>query len=113
MESKPESTVNDLRISNPWPELAEYCEKIDFSGLDNKTHGQVPYGILLMKAASEWKEQNGGKLPSTRTEREDFKAKLHSLNRKLDGCPIPELNIEEAIANANKAWCLSNIRTYH
>lgn len=30
VESKPEGNKPDLRISQPWPELLEYCQSIDF-----------------------------------------------------------------------------------
>ena len=30
VESKPEGNQPDLRISQPWPELLEYCQFIDF-----------------------------------------------------------------------------------
>lgn len=30
VESKPEGNKPDLRLAQPWPELLEYCQSVDF-----------------------------------------------------------------------------------
>jgi len=44
IESKPESEVHDLRLNNPWPELAAAARAVDLNALDETEHSHVPYG---------------------------------------------------------------------
>jgi len=110
VESKPDSEVHDLRLSNPWPELAAAAESLNLDDLDDSDHAHVPYGLLLVKAAQAWQRQHGGKLPATGAERAAFKELLVSRQRKIDDCPIPEENFSEAVANAHKVWAAVRIR---
>ena len=46
IESKPDSEVHDLRLGNPWPELAAAAAATALEGLDDAEHSHVPYGEL-------------------------------------------------------------------
>jgi len=60
----------------------------------------------------EWKSSHqNAELPMSSEERREFKALLKSWQRKIDDCPIPEENFEEAIVNMNKVWGPKKIRT--
>lgn len=69
-------------------------------------------GLLLVKAADVFKQGHGGSLPSTSQEREEFKNIIRSWRRTIDGCPIPEENFEEALANVSKVWGPRQLRTF-
>lgn len=45
VESKPDNVVEDLRLHQPWPELAEYAASIDLASADEHTHRHTPYGV--------------------------------------------------------------------
>jgi NEDD8-activating enzyme E1 regulatory subunit len=104
VESKPDSVVDDLRLSDPWPALSDYVNSIDLSTLDDSTHSHLPYAIILIKAAKEWKANHGGKLPSTATERAEFKSLIKSWQKMVDGVPLDEENFHEAVSNAHRVW---------
>ncbi|CAN0289734.1 unnamed protein product, partial [Ectocarpus fasciculatus] len=71
VESKPEGNKPDLRISQPWPELLEYCQSIDFDKQDAVLHGHTPWIVILVRKMGEWKAAHGGSLPSF-PERKEF-----------------------------------------
>jgi len=56
VESKPDNSLDDLRINQPWPELQEYCEGIDLKELDDESHAHIPYVVLLYQILQEWKK---------------------------------------------------------
>jgi hypothetical protein len=61
---------------------------------------------------SEWKRKHpDAELPISSEERREFKALLKSWQRKIDDCPIPEENFDEAVSNMNKVWGPKKIRT--
>ncbi|KAL4859524.1 NEDD8-activating enzyme E1 regulatory subunit AXR1 [Chlorella vulgaris] len=103
-ESKPDNKVDDLRLSNPWPELAAHAAALDLSATQEHVHSHVPYALLLLKATKHWKEEHGGKLPSSYPERTAFKDLVNSWQRHVDGIPLDEENFTEAISNAHKVW---------
>ena len=104
IESKPDSEVHDLRLGDPWPELAAAAAAISFDELDETEHSHIPYAFILVKAASTWKLTHDNYLPKTAAERAAFKDLIRSWQRSIDGCPVPEENFVEAIANAHKVW---------
>lgn len=61
-------------------------------------------GLLLIKAAQEWKAAHGGCLPRSAADRAAFKDLLRSWQRSVDGIPLMEENFTEAVANAHKVW---------
>lgn len=60
IESKPDSERLDLRISQPFDELLEFCKSIDLTqpfeegGLDSRLHSHVPYIVILVQAVDLW-----------------------------------------------------------
>jgi NEDD8-activating enzyme E1 regulatory subunit len=112
IESKPDNEVHDLRLSEPWPELAAAAAAVDLDALDDAEHSHVPYGLLLVKAAAAWKEAHDGQLPNSSTDRAEFKDMIRSWQRKIDDCPIPEENYGEAIASAHKVWAPPTLSTF-
>ncbi|PSC68884.1 NEDD8-activating enzyme E1 regulatory subunit [Micractinium conductrix] len=104
VESKPDSKVDDLRLGNPWPELAAYAASVELAGMEDVAHSHVPYAALLIKAAKQWAESHGGGMPGTYTERSAFKDLLRGWQRHIDGFPLEEENLTEAVSNAHKVW---------
>lgn len=64
IESKPENKVEDLRLHKPWPELQSYVDEFDIDTPDNNIHKHIPFAILLIKIAEDWKKTHDGKLPA-------------------------------------------------
>ncbi len=42
--------MHDLRLTNPFPELIEYCESFDLPSLPSNLHSHVPYVVILYQA---------------------------------------------------------------
>lgn len=53
--------------------LAEFT---DLNVSDPVAHKHMPYVLILVKMADEWAKSHGGKLPSTREEKKEFKVYL-------------------------------------
>jgi amyloid beta precursor protein binding protein 1 len=105
IESKPDNVVQDFRFGRPWPELAELVESVDLSGMESADHSHVPYGVILVKATLEYFRRHGvSEMPSSVPARNEYKEIIKSWQLVVDGCPIPEENFEEALANLNKVW---------
>ncbi|KAI3783240.1 hypothetical protein L1987_42316 [Smallanthus sonchifolius] len=73
IESKPDHFLYDLRLNNPWPELKKFTENIDLDTSDTVVHKHIPYILILVKIAEEWAKSHGGRLPSSREEKKEFK----------------------------------------
>lgn len=54
VETHPEDVV-DLRLDNPWPELAQLADTLEFDEMDDFEHGHVPYILILLKLLETWK----------------------------------------------------------
>lgn len=111
IESKPDSKVDDLRLSNPWAELLTHCRSVDLAEVDDALHSHIPWGVLLVKAGQLWRAQHDNDLPRSAADRAAFKDLLRSWQRTIDGIPIPEENFGEAVANAHRLWAPPSIRT--
>lgn len=99
IESKPEHFLDDLRLNNPWPELRGFAETIDLDVSDPVEHKHTPYVVILVKMAQEWAKCHGGKLPSTREEKKDFKELIKARMTAID-----EDNYKEAIETSFKVF---------
>ncbi|KAJ1404318.1 Ubiquitin-activating enzyme [Sesbania bispinosa] len=99
IESKPEHFLDDLRLNNPWPELKRFAEGIDLNVQDPVTHKHIPYVVILVKMADEWAKSHGGRLPSTREEKREFKEFL-----KAGMVAQDEDNYKEAIESSFKVF---------
>ncbi|GMI75283.1 AUXIN RESISTANT 1 [Hibiscus trionum] len=104
IESKPDHFLDDLRLNNPWPELRRFAEAIDLNVQDPVAHKHIPYVVILVKIADEWKTSHGGTLPSTREEKREFKELLKSRMAAMD-----EENYKEAIDASFKVFAPQGI----
>eukprot|EP00897_Mesotaenium_endlicherianum_P006793 jgi/Mesen1/6141/ME000314S05147 len=104
IESKPDNVVDDLRLHKPWPELQQFANMFDIDTDDAMIHSHIPWGVILIKLANEWKEENAGALPSTSKQRQAFKETIAGRQREVD-----EDNYKEALASAFKVWAPSVI----
>jgi amyloid beta precursor protein binding protein 1 len=83
--------------------------------MDVTDHAHIPYVLILVRAMHDWKRevsvrvlihtfsltrnQHGGKVPQTYTEKQAFKDAIGLMKRKPD-----EENFDEALAQAYRAW---------
>lgn len=81
IESKPDDSLHDFRLNDPWPELKEHLDRINLSDLDDYAHGHIPYIIILYHALKLWKDSHEGKLPQNFKEKDAFKGFVLSLRR--------------------------------
>jgi len=108
VESKPDSTVPDLRLadpSGPFPALKALVDATDMDSMDNADHSHVPYVIILLKALAKWRSglgSNSGevRLPKNTDEKDSFRATIKSMARNYDD----ELNFQEACGDAYLAY---------
>ncbi|OWT36091.1 amyloid beta protein binding protein 1 [Cryptococcus neoformans] len=103
IDSHPDST-HTLRIDQPFPALEQHARSLDLPHMDSMEHSHIPWVILLVRAASLWKESHGGKLPETSEEKAEFKEKLKAEKIKGD-----EENYDEALAQAYRVWIKSEV----
>ncbi|XP_059277794.1 NEDD8-activating enzyme E1 regulatory subunit AXR1-like [Lycium ferocissimum] len=99
IESKPDHFLDDLRLNNPWPELRRFADTIDLNTTDAVEHKHTPYIIILVKMAEEWANTHGGKLPSTREDKKQFKDLIKSKMITMD-----EENYKEAMEASFKLF---------
>eukprot|EP00904_Undaria_pinnatifida_P010541 jgi/Undpi1/6617/HiC_scaffold_20.g09096.m1 len=99
VESKPEGNKPDLRISQPWPELLEYCRSIDLEKQDDMLHGHTPWIVILVRKVEEWKEKHGGAMPDGK-QRAEFKRSVKEGARQYE----KELNYQEAVSDSYVAF---------
>jgi len=98
VESKPDNPADDLRIANPFPALESYADSIDMSKMDSTEHSHTAYVIILLKYFKKWREEHGGKMPSSYAEKNEFRNIVIKGSKKHD-----EENFNEAYKSALKA----------
>lgn len=104
VESKPEGNRPDLRISQPWPELLEYCQSVDFEKQEDMLHGHTPWIVILVRKVEEWKEKHGGAMPDGK-QRGEFKTSVKAGARQYD----KELNYQEACNESYVAFAQAGL----
>jgi amyloid beta precursor protein binding protein 1 len=109
LDPKPENAPPVLRLVNPFPQLQQLAQSIEWEKLDSAQHGHVPYPLILWKVAQEYKETHGGNLPSTFSEKEEFRAAIKNKSRNWDN----ELNFQEALQNAYLAYTEKELDMEH
>ena len=62
VESKPDNSLDDLRLTAPWSELEAYCAGVNFNTLTPEQHGHVPYIVILYQALQAWKAEVSQKM---------------------------------------------------
>lgn len=117
VESKPDSTVPDLRLSDPsgpFPALKALVDATDMDSMDNAEHSHVPYVIILLKALAKWRSGLSSsedtaksdmlsgevRFPKSTDEKESFRATIKSMARNYND----ELNFQEACGDAYLAY---------
>ena len=109
IESKPDGqtapVVWDLRLTNPFAELAEFCQKVDFRQLDWMTHLHVPYVVILTNLVAEWKASHEGQLPKTKEEKEAFVESIKALtNNAVPADYAAKMEREAAEGETTTPW---------
>ncbi|BCS20415.1 NEDD8-activating enzyme E1 regulatory subunit [Aspergillus puulaauensis] len=106
----PEST-QDLRLLNPWPELAAAGASItNLDSLDDHQHGHVPYVLLLLHYLEKWKEAHGGSVPSNYKDKTAFRDFVRS-SARTNNPQGGEENYDEAVAAVLKSLNPFNLRS--
>jgi len=98
-ETKPDSELGDLRLTDPFSELRRFVDNVDLDCPDLAQHAHVPYIVILIRGLDEFRQNTGKQLPSTREEKEHFKGIIMKMRRSDQ-----ETNFAEALENAYKAW---------
>ncbi|KAI5292404.1 hypothetical protein KEM52_006381 [Ascosphaera acerosa] len=99
--------IRDLRLTNPWPELAQEAEDLRTGGgswrrplddLDDFEHGHVPWVLLLIHYLNAWRAspEHAGP-PSTYAEKLEFREMVRK-GMRLDTPENGEENYEQACA---------------
>ncbi|EEH48909.2 uncharacterized protein PADG_04988 [Paracoccidioides brasiliensis Pb18] len=107
----PES-VQDLRLTNPWPELAAVAaaKTADIDSLDDYEHGHMPYLLILLHFLEKWKKTHNGNPPTTYKEKSEFREMVRDGTR-ADNLEGGEENFDEAVAAVLKSinpWSLKS-----
>ncbi|KAL2222255.1 hypothetical protein M432DRAFT_540833 [Thermoascus aurantiacus ATCC 26904] len=98
----PEST-QDLRLLNPWPELAAAGARIsNLDSMDDHQHGHVPYILLLLHYLQKWKAEHDGNVPSNYKEKTEFREMVRA-GARTNNAEGGEENFDEAVAAVLKS----------
>ncbi|ODN77962.1 hypothetical protein L202_05055 [Cryptococcus amylolentus CBS 6039] len=103
IDSHPDTT-HTLRLDEPFPALEQHARSLQLADMDTLEHSHIPWVVLLVRAASIWKENHGGKLPDTSEEKAEFKEQIKAEKVKSD-----EENYDEALGQAYKVWQKSEV----
>ncbi|KLJ08062.1 amyloid beta protein binding protein 1 [Blastomyces silverae] len=115
VETHPDpNSVQDLRLTNPFPELVAATAKIaDLDSLDDHDHGHVPYLLLLLHFLDKWKATHDGNLPLSYEDKSAFREMVRD-GARTNNSTGGEENFDEAVAAVLKSvnpWSLkSNVR---
>lgn len=98
----PDST-QDLRLLNPWPELAAAGARLsNLDSLDDHQHGHVPYILLLLHYLEKWKSAHGGNVPSNYKEKTEFREMVRA-GARTNNAEGGEENFDEAVGAVLKS----------
>ena len=104
LESHPDNHLDDFRLDVPFRGLIEYMNAMNLDTMTKQEHSHTPYLVILYKFLQRWKDQHGGKAPSTYPEKRQFKEfLLDGRLKNADGIPEDEENFDEAAAAVNTA----------
>jgi amyloid beta precursor protein binding protein 1 len=106
----PEAT-QDLRLLNPWPELAAAGASIsNLDCMDDHQHGHVPYVLLLLHYLEKWKQAHDGNVPSNYKEKSEFREFVRA-NARTNNAEGGEENYDEAVAAVLKSLSPFSLRS--
>lgn len=92
IETHPESLV-DLRLTRPFPALAQFARDHQVDPSDSLAVSHIPYVVLLLRALDAWKASHDGAFPAI-SEKKDF---AHALASQRPSIGDSE-NFDEAVA---------------
>ncbi|KAJ6129181.1 hypothetical protein N7512_001961 [Penicillium capsulatum] len=112
VETHPDpETTQDLRLLNPWPELAAAVATLgDLDQMDDHQHGHVPYILLLLRFLEQWKSSHQGTVPSNYKEKTEFREFVRSQAR-TSNAEGGEENFDEAVAAVLKTIAPFSLRS--
>ncbi|OJJ88310.1 NEDD8-activating enzyme E1 regulatory subunit [Aspergillus glaucus CBS 516.65] len=112
VETHPDpETTQDLRLVNPWPELAEAgAQIINLDSLDDHQHGHVPYVLLLLHYLEQWKAAHNGNTPSNYKEKTEFREMVRA-SARMNSAEGGEENYDEAAAAVLKSLTPFTLRS--
>jgi amyloid beta precursor protein binding protein 1 len=112
VETHPDpETTQDLRLLNPWPELAAAAAGLeDLTAMDDHKHGHVPYILLLLHFLEQWKQAHEGNAPGSYKEKTEFREFVRS-NTRTDNAEGGEENFDEAVAAVLKTISPFSLRS--
>lgn len=113
-ESKPDSTLEDLRLDVPFTELHEYMKQFNLDTMNRKQLVHVPFLVLIYKYLQEWRTINSkgeNSIPVTRKEKDHLKdlistaakyftGKFHTEDPE-DARDVDLTNFDEAVKGIN------------
>ncbi len=104
VESRPEYSKENFRLTEPFPELLAFADRFDLTSCTHpyipltetavspgawvdaqgkpcapRAHSHVPAFVVLIKALSLWRASHAGQLPKSSEEKEAFKAMIEGL----------------------------------
>ncbi|KAI1134459.1 hypothetical protein F5Y05DRAFT_417101 [Hypoxylon sp. FL0543] len=93
----------DLRLLNPWPELAEFAQNMtkNIDALNDHEHGHLPYVVILLHYLEEWRQSHNGQNPISYDDKTAF-SKLVLGKARTDNPEGGEENFQEAAVAINK-----------
>ena len=107
VESRPDYSKENFRLTEPFPELQAFVDRFDLASCTHpyipltetaagpgawvdaqgkpcapKAHSHVPAFVVLVKALGQWRSGHAGQLPKTSEEKEAFKAMIDGLKAR-------------------------------
>ncbi|KAK4526810.1 hypothetical protein GAYE_SCF28MG4727 [Galdieria yellowstonensis] len=80
-DTREELVSQELRLSEPFEELEQYCNNFPLESMDDTNHSLVPYAVILVKALKAFKDSHQGRRPESREDQETIRALLKSWMR--------------------------------
>lgn len=107
-----EAAMADLRLLNPWGDLAAFAEELtrNIDTMDDHAHGHLPMVVLLIHYLEQWKLAHNGEVPLTYKEKTSFRD-LVANNMRRTNPEGGEENFEEAISAVMKHIALPTLST--
>ncbi|KAF2129494.1 hypothetical protein P153DRAFT_396755 [Dothidotthia symphoricarpi CBS 119687] len=97
-------TTSDLRLLQPWPELAQFAEEktANIDSMSAEDHGHVPYLALLLHFLAKWKKEHNNEAPKNYKEKTEFRSAVSQATR-TNNPEGGEENFDEAVAAVLKS----------
>ncbi|OTB08886.1 hypothetical protein M426DRAFT_51767 [Hypoxylon sp. CI-4A] len=95
--------TTDLRLLNPWPELAEFSQSMtkNIDTLEDHEHEFLPYVVILLHYLEEWRQTHNGQNPISYDDKTAF-SKFIRGKARTNNAEGGEENFQEAAIAINK-----------